>query len=93
MQQPDDFIQAISSYFDQSVATASDDELFAAGYLRGHVDLGIGRLQVAELPFAETDIIGQVDDSLAAAILAGELGETDAQLVRQIWQQVQALAV
>lgn len=92
MQQPEDFMQAISSYFDQNVASASDDELFAAGYLRGHVDLGIGRLQVAEQPFVATDIISQVDESLAAAIDAGELSEADEHLVREIWQQVQALA-
>lgn len=91
MQQTERFIQAISQYFDQSVATASDDELFAAGYLRGHVDLGVGRLQVAEQPFLCADIIHQVDESLAAAIAGGELSETDEQLVRQIWQQVQAL--
>ena len=32
MQQTELFIQAIADYFDQSVATASDDQLFAAGY-------------------------------------------------------------
>ncbi|HCU64735.1 MAG TPA: hypothetical protein DF774_03135 [Rheinheimera sp.] len=92
MQQTEQFIQAISQYFDQSVATASDDELFAAGYLRGHVDLGVGRLQVAEQPFVAADIISLVDESLASAIAGGELSEADEQLVRQIWQQVQALS-
>lgn len=92
MQQTEQFIQAISQYFDQSVATASDDELFAAGYLRGHVDLGVGRLQVAAQPFVAADIISLVDESLASAIAGGELSEADEQLVRQIWQQVQALS-
>ena len=92
MQQTDDFIQAISEFFDQNVATATDDELFAAGYLRGHVDLGIGRLQVAEQPFAANDIVSQVDESLSAAIAAGELNPSDELLVRQIWQQLQALS-
>lgn len=92
MQQTDDFIQAISEFFDQNVATATDDELFAAGYLRGHVDLGIGRLQVAEQPFAANDIVSQVDESLSAAIAAGELNPGDELLVRQIWQQLQALS-
>ncbi len=92
MQQTDDFIQAISEFFDQNVATATDDELFAAGYLRGHVDLGIGRLQVAEQPFAANDIVSQVDESLSAAIAAGELNPGDELLVRQIWLQLQALS-
>lgn len=92
MQQTEQFIQAISQYFDQSVATASDDELFAAGYLRGHVDLGVGRLQLTEQPFVAADIISLVDESLASAIAGGELSEADEQLVRQIWQQVQALS-
>ena len=64
MQQTEQFIQAISQYFDQSVATASDVELFAAGYLRGLVDLGVGRLLVAAQPFVAADIISLVDESV-----------------------------
>ena len=32
------FIARAAEFFDQLVPVATDDELFAAGYLRGHVD-------------------------------------------------------
>lgn len=32
--------------FDQIVANGSEDELFASGYLRGHFDLVVARLQL-----------------------------------------------
>jgi hypothetical protein len=81
----------MANYFDNSVAHLSDDELFASGYLRGHVDLAIGQLQLTEQLFSAAEIVTAVDASLAAAVAQGELNATDELLVRTIWQQVQAL--
>lgn len=75
-------------FFDGAVATASDDELFAQGYLRGHVDLAVGRLQLDEQPFSVEQIVQAVDASLHSAIVGGELNDADAALVQQIWRQL-----
>ena len=36
------YIDAAQQYFDDLVIKATDDELFAGGYLRGHYDLAVG---------------------------------------------------
>jgi hypothetical protein len=92
MQQTDTYINAMADYFDQSVATASDDQLFAAGYLRGHIDLAVGTLQLQEQPFSVETLQQQVMQSLQQAIQAGELNEHDQTLVIDIWQQLQQLS-
>ena len=84
-------ISQIADYFDHSVAQLTDDELFASGYLRGHVDLAVGQLQLTEQPFQASDIYAAVNESLQHAINHGVLNAADEQLVRTIWQQVQAL--
>ena len=60
MQQTENYINAMADYFDQSVATSSDDQLFAAGYLRGHIDLAVGTLQLQEQPFSVDTLQQQV---------------------------------
>jgi hypothetical protein len=84
-------ISQMSDYFDNSVAHLSDDELFASGYLRGHVDLAVGQLQLTEQAFSADDIMTAVDASLAVAIENGELNHADELLVQSIWQKLQAL--
>ena len=88
MQQTLDFISRCAVFFDGAVATACDDELFAQGYLRGHVDLAVGRLQLDEQPFSVEQIVQAVDASLHSAIVGGELNDADAALVQQIWRQL-----
>ena len=84
-------ISQMSDYYDNSVAHLSDDELFASGYLRGHVDLAVGQLQLTEQAFSADDIMTAVDASLAVAIENGELNHADELLVQSIWQKIQAL--
>ncbi len=91
MQQTELYINAMADYFDQSVATASDDQLFAAGYLRGHIDLAVGTLQLQEQPFNVDTLQQQVQQSLQQAINAGELNDADQKLVVEIWQHLQQL--
>lgn len=91
MSQSNQFVDEVSGYLDQMIPTATDDELFAAGYLRGHFDLAVGTLQVAADPFTKPEVLAQVNNSLNQAIAQGELSESDQQLVRQLWQQLQQL--
>ncbi len=93
MQQTERYIGAMADYFDQSVATATDDQLFAAGYLRGHIDLAVGTLQIEEQPFTVATLQQQIDHSLQQAIDAGELNDADQALVATIWLQLQRLPV
>lgn len=76
-----DFSQAV---FDEYVVSGSDDELFASGYLRGHVDVVIGGalVQGAELTMAE--LIEQITSSINKAIKAGELEQNDIETVNQV---------
>lgn len=92
MQYCESYIDAVAEVFDQAVATATDDELFAGGYLRGHFDLAVGGLLVAAEPFTTNDIQQRVDASVADAIARGELNDADAALVLQLWQQLKRLA-
>lgn len=85
------FVAEVSDYLDQMIPTATDDELFAAGYLRGHFDLAVGTLQVAAEPFAKPELLAQVNVSLSQAIDQGELSKQDQQLVQRLWQQLQQL--
>jgi hypothetical protein len=89
---PVQFIDAVADLFDALVPVASDDELFASGYLRGHFDLAVGTLEVAAAPFAAADVLAQVNSSLNQAIANGELGQQDQQHVAAIWLRVQQLA-
>ncbi|GHG68239.1 hypothetical protein GCM10010919_17550 [Alishewanella longhuensis] len=87
--QTERFIQHAADYFDQLVPVATDDELFAAGYLRGHVDLVVGTLQLTEQPFSTATLIAQVERSLSDAVEKGELTALDELQVRTVWQQLQ----
>lgn len=89
---PEPFINAVSELFDELVPVASDDELFASGYLRGHFDLAVGTLQVSGQSFTAGDVVKQVSNTLNQAITMGELNEQDQQHVNAIWQQVQQLS-
>lgn len=86
------FIARAAEFFDQLVPVATDDELFAAGYLRGHVDLAVGTLQLTEQPFSVATLLEQVNNSLKQAIAQGELNKTDELLVQGIWQRLQQAA-
>ncbi|WP_166840542.1 YfcL family protein [Rheinheimera pleomorphica] len=85
------FIEAAANLFDALVPVASDDELFASGYLRGHFDLAVGTLEVAAQPFSAADVVQQVNDTLHQAIANGELSQQDQQHVDAIWQRLQQL--
>ena len=89
---PSAFIEAVAELFDTLVPVASDDELFAGGYLRGHFDLAVGRLELTEQQFERAELAASVQQSLDLAIAGGELTEQDQHLVLALWQQLQQLS-
>ncbi len=73
---------------DSKVETASDDELFAGGYLRGHISLSAAACESA----GETEISDlkvRIEQSLEAA--KSELTPADRIIVSELWQQLHKL--
>lgn len=83
------FEARILTLIDDMVEDASDDELFAGGYLRGHVTLAVARLELLDeqAPIAEA-LQQAVKASLQHAIAAGELSPHDQILVEQMWHKL-----
>lgn len=71
-------------YFDGFVAEGTDDELFASGYLRGHVDLIIGGAMVQEQDLSLEEFVEQVEASVNKAIKNGELEQGDIETVNSM---------
>lgn len=64
-------------YFDSFVVDGTDDELFASGYLRGHVDLIIGTAMLSHTEISLDEVVEQVTGSINKAIKNGELEQND----------------
>ncbi len=64
-------------YFDSYVAEGTDDQLFASGYLRGHVDLVIGTAIVQKETITLESLVDDVEKSVNKAIKNGELEQND----------------
>lgn len=62
----------ILTKIDDMVEHASDDELFAGGYLRGHLTLAVAELEEENETSSEA-LYQRVEDSIQTAIKAGEL--------------------
>ncbi|CAM2744339.1 YfcL family protein [Vibrio mytili] len=84
-----EFEEKLLELIDARIETASDDELFAGGYLRGHISLSAAS--------CEDDGIHDVDElkvriknSLDAA--RSELSPADQIIVSDLWQALQAQA-
>lgn len=86
------YINAAQQYFDDLVIKATDDELFAGGYLRGHYDLAVGYAEVEELTITTEELNNTVEKSLVKAYHNGELNEEDKVLVVRLWEEVKGLA-
>lgn len=74
-----EFEARILALIDDMVEHASDDELFAGGYLRGHLTLAVAEAEEQGEHTAEA-LKARVEESLHKAIAAGELSPPD-----QIW--------
>ena len=71
---------------DQTVETASDDELFAGGYLRGHISLSAANCEMEGTSSIEA-MNKAVDASLTKA--QSELTPADQIIVKDMWAQLQ----
>lgn len=81
------FEQRVLALIDEMVEHGTDDELFAGGYLRGHLTLAVADAE-ADGVSSLSELAQRVDASLDAAIAKGELSPPDQVLVRNLWQQL-----
>lgn len=79
-----EFEARILTLIDDMVEHASDDELFASGYLRGHLTLAVAELEGRDDHSADA-VYANVTSSLEKAIGAGELSPRDQALVKEMW--------
>ncbi|AFJ46325.1 YfcL family protein [Shimwellia blattae] len=79
-----EFESHILAQIDKMVEHASDDELFASGYLRGHLTLAVAELEQHGEPTPQA-LNDQVVHSIEKAIQAGELTPRDRVLVQEMW--------
>ncbi|HEM7500036.1 YfcL family protein [Klebsiella aerogenes] len=82
-----EFESRILALIDDMVDHASDDELFAGGYLRGHLTLAVAELE-GEGEYTAQAINDKVASSLEKAISAGELSPPDQILVQGMWNNL-----
>ncbi|CDG18335.1 YfcL family protein [Xenorhabdus doucetiae] len=80
-----EFETRILAQIDDRVEHASDDELFAGGYLRGHLTLAVAELEQEGANTVE-QLHQRVEESIHKAIKAGELAPPDQALVLATWQ-------
>lgn len=81
------FEQRVLALIDEMVEQGTDDELFAGGYLRGHLTLAVADAE-ADGVSSLSELAQRVNASLDAAIAKGELSPPDQVLVRNLWQQL-----
>ncbi len=83
----DEFEARILAMIDDMVEHASDDELFASGYLRGHLTLAVAEIEQSGKSGLQALQI-EVQRSLQNAIQAGELSPRDQALVTGMWDNL-----
>lgn len=82
-----EFESCILALIDDMVEHASDDELFASGYLSGHLTLAVAVLESGDDHSPEA-VYAQVTSSLEQAIQGGELSPRDQVLVLGMWERL-----
>ncbi|MBV1838992.1 YfcL family protein [Photobacterium ganghwense] len=81
--------EKLLSLIDEMVETASDDELFAGGYIRGHISLSAAQCEQEE-QFSVDAMNTKVDESIATA--QSELSPVDQVIVKQMWENLKMSA-
>lgn len=84
-----DYEEKILDLIDAMVTTASDDELFASGYLRGHISLA-----AADCEQEGIDDVEALKQRVAQSLKdnANELNPADQVLVGNLWTALQEQA-
>lgn len=78
--------EKLLTLIDHMVETASDDELFAGGYLRGHISLAAANCELNGITSVEV-MKSTVEDSLKEA--QSELNPADQLVVKAMWEKLQ----
>ncbi|MBN3050407.1 YfcL family protein [Pectobacterium brasiliense] len=82
-----EFETRILALIDDMVEHASDDELFAGGYLRGHLTVSVAEAEENGEHTLEALHL-RVSDSINNAIKNGELSPPDQVLVNGMWERL-----
>ncbi|CAM3751325.1 YfcL protein [Vibrio aerogenes CECT 7868] len=81
-----DFEEKILTLIDERIEKASDDELFAGGYLRGHISLAAASCE--EEGIEDVAVLrARIEDSIEQA--RSELSPADKVIVLQLWEELQ----
>ena len=80
-----EFEGRIFALIEDMVESASDDELFASGYLQGHLTVSVAESE-ANGEHSSEQLKARVQSSLHKAIEAGELSPRDQVLVLKMWE-------
>lgn len=84
-----EFEEKLLNTIDARIDNASDDELFAGGYLRGHISLSAAHCE--EEGISDISVMKQyIESSLEQA--KSELSPADRVIVSDLWQELQSLA-
>ncbi|EKO3463667.1 YfcL family protein [Vibrio fluvialis] len=84
-----EFEEKLLELIDTRIATASDDELFAGGYLRGHISLSAAACEDDRVQDVE-ELKNRIEQSLEAA--RSELNPADRVIVSDLWRELAAQA-
>ena len=82
-----EFEQQLLAQIDALVTNGSEDELFASGYLRGHISLAVASCEMHGRTLVR-DVEMSVLRGLQQACLNGELQDADQKLVEAMWQRL-----
>ncbi|MBA5763729.1 YfcL family protein [Vibrio sp. 404] len=80
-----EFEEKLLELIDQRIATASDDELFAGGYLRGHISLSAAACEeegIGDVEAFKQRIIASLDQARS------ELNPADRTIVNDLWLEL-----
>ena len=81
--------EKLLTLIDLMVETASDDELFAGGYLRGHISLSAANCELegeSSIEAMDAKVIASMSDAQS------ELSPADQVIVKAMWEQLQLQA-
>ncbi|MGR5067082.1 MULTISPECIES: YfcL family protein [Vibrio] len=84
-----EFEENLLELIDARIETASDDELFAGGYLRGHISLSAASCEDEGINDV-TELKSRIENSLEEA--RSELTPADRIIVNDLWQELQVQA-
>jgi len=80
-----EFEEKLLELIDARIATASDDELFAGGYLRGHISLSAASCEEEGVEDV-TELKARIEQSLEDA--RSELSPADRIIVSDLWNEL-----